>query len=246
MSKEKQLPEDTEVLETEASYEEVDTNDDQDTPEASEGNSSWLTNIVQDHKQNILIGAVVILAGIIYLGFFSGSSPEKEDAAGDAIFMAVRYYENDSLNLALNGDGNNSGLLELASEHSGTSVGNLCNFYIGSIYLRQGNASEAFNYFDAVNKDENFVSATAYSAMASISEDQGDMEQAATYFEKAAATLQNIHTTPFYLQHAARCYQQAENTSAALRLFKQIKDEYPTSSEGQQVEKYIALLEDNN
>lgn len=246
MSKENQLPEDTEVLETEASYEEVESGENNDTTESSTGDASWLNTIVQEHKQNILIAVGVILVAIVYFGFFAGSTPEKEDAAGDAIFMAVRYYENDSLNLALNGDGNNSGLLELASEYSGTSVGNLCNFYIGSIYLRQGNTSEALNYFDAVDKKDNFVSATAYSAMASITEDLGDFEKAAGYYEKAAATLTNIHTTPFYLQHAARCYQLAENTSAALRTFKQIRDEYPNSTEGQQVEKYIALLEDNN
>lgn len=238
MSKEKQLPEDTEVLESEDQFDEVE-----ETTETEEGSEqSGFMNLVQQHRNNILIGAGVALIAILYFAFFSTANPEKEDEAGNAIFMAVRYYEGDSLNLALNGDGTNPGLLDLANEYSGTRAGNLCNFYVGAIYLRQGNAAEALNYFDAVKKEENFIAASSYSAMASITEDQGDMNGAAGLYEKAASIRKNEYTTPFFLQQAARCYLQAEDKDAALRLYKRIREEYPNSQEGQQVNKYIAFL----
>lgn len=240
MSKENQLPEETEVLETEATYEEFEAGTEEQESVSSEGQG--IMAIFEQHKTNILLGVGLVFAAILYFAFFNGSSPEKEDEAGNAIFQAVRYYEGDSLSLALNGDGNNAGLLELAEEHSGTKVGNLCNFYIGAIYLRQGNAAEALNFFDAVKKENNFISASAYSAMASITEDQGDLDAAAGLYEKASEIMKNDQTTPYFLQQAARCYQQAEDISSALRLYKQIREEYPNSQEGQQVDKYISFL----
>ncbi len=240
MSKENQLPEENEILDSE---EQLESEAEASADVVEEGSeNAGIMGIVQQHKNNILIAGGVLLVAILYFAFFSGSSPEKEDAAGNAMFMAVRYYENDSLNLALNGDGNNPGLLDLANEYSGTRAGNLCNFYIGAIYLRQGNAAEALNFFDAVKKEENFIAAAAYSAMASITEDQGDMSGAAALYEKASALRKNEYTTPFFLQQAARCYLQAEDKSAALSVFKRIKEEYPNSQEGQQVNKYIAYL----
>jgi tetratricopeptide (TPR) repeat protein len=173
------------------------------------------------------------------------SSPEvsdAEDEAGNAIFTAVKYFEQDSFNLALNGDGQNSGFLELADEFSGTKAGNLCNYYIAVSYLRQGNANEAYSFFDAFDKGENFLSVSAYSAMASIKEDQSDLEGAAEYYEKAASIKANSSTTPFLWQQAARCYETAENKDAALKLYLRIKNEYPSSTEAQQVDKYIARI----
>lgn len=238
MSKENQLPEETELLESEDQLEEIEETE--ETAEVSE--NAGIMGIVQQHRNNILIAGGLILLAIVYFAFFNSSNPEQEDTAGNGIFMAVRYYEQDSLNLALNGDGNNAGLLDLANEYSGTRAGNLCNFYIGAIYLRQGNAAEALNYFDAVKKEENFISASAYSAMASITEDQGDMSGAASLYEKAAAIRKNEFTTPFFLQQAARCYLQADEKGSALRLYKSIRSDYPNSQEGQQVNKYIAFL----
>jgi hypothetical protein len=55
------------------------------------------------------------------------------------MFQAVRYFESDSLNLALNGDGNNLGFLQIVEDYSGTKAGNLANYYAGVIYLKQGN-----------------------------------------------------------------------------------------------------------
>jgi tetratricopeptide (TPR) repeat protein len=240
MSKENQLPEENEILDSEEVLEEGSEEITEAGEEISE--NTGIMGIVQQHRNNILIAGGVLLVAILYFAFFAGSSPEKEDNAGNAMFMAVRYYENDSLNLALNGDGNNPGLLDLASEYSGTRAGNLCNFYIGAIYLRQGNAAEALNYFDAVKKEENFIAASAYAAMASITEDQGDMSGAGSLYEKAAALRKNEYTTPFFLQQAGRCYLQAEDKSAALRMYKRIREEYPNSQEGQQVNKYIAFL----
>jgi len=242
MSNEKNAPEEIlepeELVETESTEGEVERHH-----KPSRGDNAGLARFIEANKNNLMIAGGIILLGILYLAFFNGASPEAEDEAGNNIFHAVKYFEKDSLNLALNGDGSNPGFLELSGEYSGTKVGNLCNYYMGIIYLRQGNSSEAYNSFDAFDKGDNLLSAIAYSAMASIKEDQADLEGAASYYEKASGIKKNNQTTPFFLQHAARCYQQSDNKDAALRLYRQIRDDYPNSTEASQVDKYIARLE---
>jgi len=231
--------------EIEAKPDENQESEEEEESESSEGfNLSTFDykGFFEQNKTNVLAGAGIILAAIIYFVFFNTASPDAEDEAGNAIFTAVKYFEQDSFNLALNGDGQNSGFLELADEFSGTKAGNLCNYYIAVSYLRQGNANEAYSFFDAFDKGENFLSVSAYSAMASIKEDQSDLEGAAEYYEKAASIKANSSTTPFLWQQAARCYEMAENKDAALKLYLRIKNEYPSSTEAQQVDKYIARI----
>jgi hypothetical protein len=43
------------------------------------------------------------------------------------MFQAVYYFEADSLDKALNGDGNNLGFLEIIDEYSVTDAANLAN-----------------------------------------------------------------------------------------------------------------------
>jgi len=54
---------------------------------------------------------------------------------------------------------------------------------------------------------------------------------------------ENDLTTPLYMMKAARLLESMEKLNDALTLFKQIKEKYPSSSEGQNADRYIARIE---
>ena len=83
--------------------------------------------------------AAAIVGGFLYYNYRSTQSVEAQNA----MFQAVYYFEADSLSKALNGDGQNAGLLEIANEYSGTDAGNLASFYAGAALLKTGNYAEA-------------------------------------------------------------------------------------------------------
>ena len=57
---------------------------------------------------------------------------------------AIRsYYEKDSFNLAINGDGTNPGFLDIIEDYSATPAGNLANYYVGVSYLHLGQYEDA-------------------------------------------------------------------------------------------------------
>ncbi len=83
--------------------------------------------------QKPLIGiaaALVLIIGgwFVYKKMFKEPAEER---AADAIFKAEQYFGMDSLRLALNGDGQNKGFLNVIKSHSGTKSANLANFYAG-------------------------------------------------------------------------------------------------------------------
>src|SRR5829696_8161921 len=83
----------------------------------------------------IALGAVILVVGgfLIYKNFVQGP---KEKKAADAIFRAEQFYAQDSLDKALNGEGQAIGLEKIISQYGGTDAGNRAKFMAGSIYIK--------------------------------------------------------------------------------------------------------------
>ena len=113
-------------------------------PEASAEVVDRVTGFWQQNSKNILIGltAIIVVAGGI-VGYKYLVAEPKEKNANEAIFRAQQYFQQDSLNLALNGDATNPGFLKIMDKYSGTKAGNLAHFYAGAIYLKQGDFANA-------------------------------------------------------------------------------------------------------
>ena len=70
------------------------------------------------------------------------------------MFQAIYYFEADSLDLALNGDGNKLGFKDISEEYAITQAGNLANFYAGAAYLKQGKFKLALIYLNDFSSDD--------------------------------------------------------------------------------------------
>ena len=120
------------------------TEDDLPTAEDRiKGIESWYENNKKIINA-ILLGALVVVVGVYaYNNFLQKPKTVK---ANDAIFMAQQYFEMDSTNLALNGDGNNYGFLKIIDKYGSTDAGNLAKFYAGRILLGNGEFDKAIKY----------------------------------------------------------------------------------------------------
>ncbi|MCK4639195.1 MAG: tetratricopeptide repeat protein, partial [Bacteroidales bacterium] len=76
----------------------------------------------------IIVGIIVVLI-LGYFGYKKFYLAPLEKEAQSQIFMAEMYFEQDSLNRALYGDGNYLGFLDIIDEYSSTKTGNLANYY---------------------------------------------------------------------------------------------------------------------
>ncbi|MEO8474435.1 MAG: tetratricopeptide repeat protein [Chryseolinea sp.] len=191
------------------------------------------------------IGVVILLLVGGYFGFnyYKGI---KNDEAQKEMFQAVFYFEADSLDKALNGDGNNLGLLAIIDEYGITQAGNLANYYVGAAYLKQGKFELARLYLEDFNSSDLLVQARAYSLVGDSYMEEQQFEEAANYYNKAANYEPNKYFSPSYLMKEALAYEKLNKNEKAKEAYDKIITQYFDSGEFQNARKLKARLESNS
>lgn len=194
--------------------------------------------------------AAVILVSVFYYKYVY---KKNETEAYDKVVMAQRYFELDSLDKALNGDGINPGFLKIIDEYGGTKTGNISNFYVGSIYLQKAVKDtlkakdyfqKALDYFGDFSSEDMNMAPTAKGRMGDCYLELGDKEKAIElYLEAARMHEDNNFINPQFLFRAGQVYSLMSKHQEALDLFKEIETNYPNSTEAREIKKYIGFEE---
>ena len=188
----------------------------------------------------IALGVIVILVGLVWLGKLYLN--KRNDEAQSQIYQAEKYLEMDSIKLALNGDGNYLGFLDIAKEYNLTNTGNLARYSAGICYLHLGNYQEAINYLNKYSKKDKVLGALAIGATGDALVELGDIDKGIAKYVEAADFASNSFNTPLYLMKAAELYELKANYTEALKIYERIESTYPESTEGSTIDKYIARV----
>lgn len=198
-----------------------------------------------EKNKKTINGAVTTVLAIIalYFAYVNFYQKPRELEASELMWKAEYYFEVDSLNLAINGDGNYVGFDYIASEYSGTKSGNLANYYIGISNYRLGNYTEAIAYLKDANLKDELVSSVALGTIGDAYVELEQFQTGVEYFTKAVNNSDNEFTAPIYLKKKAVLLENLGEYGKALEAYKSIKTKYPNSAEGQDMDKYIARAE---
>src|SRR5690606_34408100 len=188
----------------------------------------------------LIAALVLVIAGVL---FYQIHKANQNKTAQGEMFQAVYYFEQDSLELALNGDGVNPGFLQIIEEYNGTDASNLSNFYTGSIYLSQGDFQRAIDHLKKFSADDNFVQPTAYSLIGDANMELGNMNDAINYYKRAANYKENKYFTPIYLNKLAIAYEEAGQIQDAIDTYGRIENEYFESYEHTAARKHKCSCE---
>ena len=204
-----------------------------------------LTKTEQFLEQNYrilltVLGVIVALVGIFWLGRMYLSKRNAE--AQSQIYQAERYLEMDSINLALNGDGNYLGFLDIANDYKFTYTGNLARYGAGICYLQLGQYQDAIDILDKYSKKDKVIGSLAIGATGDAYVELGDLEKGITKYIEAADFANNSFNTPIFLMKAGEIHELNGNYPEALKIYERILNEYPESTEGSSIEKYIARV----
>jgi len=186
------------------------------------------------------LGIIVVLVGIFWLGRLYLNNRNEEAQA--QIYQAERYLEMDSINLALNGDGNYLGFLEIEKDYKFTRVANLARYGAGICHLHLGNFEEAIDFLDKYSKKDKVIGSLAIGATGDAYVELGDLKKGLDRYLEAADFAGNSFNTPIFLMKAAELHESEGRFSQALELYERIKTEYPESTEGTTIDKYIARV----
>jgi predicted negative regulator of RcsB-dependent stress response len=214
-----------------------------ESPEMLQDKLNSSVEFVKENKNTVsyvLAAIAIIVGGFFFYRYYQ--STQNADAQ-KAMFQSVYYFEADSLNKALNGDGKNPGLKEIADDYSGTQAGNLAHFYVGATYLKQGKFDEAITYLSGFSSSDLVVQGRAYCLIGDANMEKNNLDEALSYYEKAANYHPNKEFTPRYLIKVALAAELKKDNSKAIAAYDKIINEYPLSQEINDAKKYKALLE---
>jgi tetratricopeptide (TPR) repeat protein len=195
-----------------------------------------------------LLAIVVLVGG--YLAYNSFFKEPNEQKAEEAVFRAEEYFRIDSLDKALNGDGISQGFLRVISRYGGTDAGNRARFYAGSIYLKKGDFKNAIKHLEEFETGVEQLEAKkwglladAHSELGFSSNNNSEKEKAAELYEKAASVFpkDDVQSSE-YLFRAGYLYESMGKNKEAIAAYKQIKEKYPQTQHGFDIDKYLARL----
>lgn len=189
----------------------------------------------------IVIGSIVIIT-VGYLGLNKFYLEPRDKDAQDQMFMAQNYFEKDSFNLALNGDGNNLGFLDIIDGFGSTDAGNLSNYYAGISYLHLGQYEEAIEYLKKFDSDDALLGPISLGAQGDAQLELGKTDAALDLYTKAYKMNDNELTTPIYMLKAGELLESTSKSNEALAIYETIKQKFPESNEGRNIDKYIARV----
>ncbi len=188
-----------------------------------------------------LVLAVVLIGG--FFGYSELYQKPREAKAADAIFMAEKYFANDSSNYVLNGDGTSKGVLYIMKEYSGTKAANLSKYYAGISYFRLNDFNKSIEYLKDFTTNAKQVQAIAYGTMGDAYAELKKNDEAVSYYKKAGEYFpEDESISSEYLFRAASFLELNGKSDEAIELYNTIKNKYPKSEKGFMADKYINRL----
>lgn len=217
----------------------------EDNPQSLKNVEQTLSKTEQFLEQNYMalligLGVIVLLVGLFWLGRVYLT--KKNDEAQSQMYQAEKYLEMDSLKLALNGDGNYLGFIDIANDYKLTNSGNLAKYSAGICYLHLGQYEEAIEYLESYKKKDKLIGSLALGATGDAYIELGDFEKGISKYMEAADFADNSFNTPLFLMKTGEIHELNGNYKEALKVYERIKAEYPESTEGNTIEKYIARV----
>lgn len=191
----------------------------------------------------VVVGIIVVI--LLFFGYKKYISGPKEKTAQSLMFTAQSYFEADSLDLALTGDGESYGFLDIIDDYGSTSAGNLSKYYAGICYLNKGEYEEAISNLKKFSGDDVIVPGMALGAIGDAYVQLGELNKAAKFYMEAANNNDNDFVSPAFLIKAGWTYELLGNWDKAQSTYERVKKDYPKSREARDIDKYLARTKAN-
>lgn len=199
--------------------------------------------IEQNQKTLIYVVSGIVLVVLIFIGskrFYFG--PREENASKE-MFMAEKFFDKDSFDLALNGYGTYPGFLQIIDDYGMTKSSNLAKYYAGVCYLNMGQFDDAITYLNKFKTNDILIGASKYSSLGDAFSGNSKFEEAAAAYLKGADKYENNFSSPILLKKAGLVYEELKQYKKAYDVYTRLKQTYPDSQEGREMDKFIARVE---
>ncbi len=195
----------------------------------------------------LIVVAVLVLAIGGWFAYKHLYLANRNEKAAAMMYVAQQNFAQKMWDVALEGDGNNSGFLDMIEHYGGTPEGNLAKHYAGICYLQRGEMDMALDYLKRYKSTKGVpnavINAQNYGLQGDVWVQKGDYAEAVEMFGKAVEAGKDPYTTPIYLKKMGLALAAAGRPAEAVDAYQRILDDYPASMEARDAEKYIGSAE---
>lgn len=195
---------------------------------------------IDDNKKSlgVILGLILVLVAVFF-GYKKFISEPKDQEAQAVLFYAERYFDMDSTDKAMNGDGEHPGLIEIVEDYGSTPTGNTAKYMLGICYFQKGQYEESIEMLEDFDSKSMMLAPIANAIIGDAHMELGEKEDAIEYYLKAANMNRNDFSTPINLMKAGMAYIDLGKFKEAVGVFEQIRTEFPDSREGREIEKHL-------
>ncbi len=196
-----------------------------------------------NENKNVIWGslAAIVVIGLIVLAYHKFYVQPKKVEAQEQMYPAENAFREGSYETALKGDGKNLGFEEIAKEY-GTKAGKDVYMYAGICELNLGNFESAISYLKKYNGKDEILAAKALACEGDAYVGLEKYREALDCYDKAASKIDDIFAAAYLLKAGIVC-EELGDSRKALTYYKKIKETYPQSMEGAEIDKYISRIE---
>ncbi len=195
---------------------------------------------LEKNRKGFLFGVVILVVVVVgYIAYSNLYAKPKEAEAQKQVYFAELQFGKDSFNVALNGDGNNLGFLQIMEDFSGTKIANLSRFYAGVCYRELGDFDKAIALLDSYSLEDDMIAPVALGTLGDCYVEKGDVEKGLSFYSKAIAYRSNTLAVPIFLLRRGLLYEANAKKTEALADYQMIKDLYPKSPQALEIDKFI-------
>lgn len=214
-------------------------------------NENFVTKVLSffNKYQNIIYGVIIgILVIVLAIMAFNRFYVQKKNAEAAAqIVQPIQWLtkgDTASLKMALEGDGENDGFLDIASHYKITRTANTANYYAGLTYLKLGQKEEALDYLTKFKKKEDVLWYACQATIGDLYDEQGDESKAISYYEKAVKGKDPFFT-PIALFKLGQMYERQGDWKKALAAYETIEKDFYTEYNKMSVAQYAERAKSN-
>lgn len=190
----------------------------------------------------------LLAIGLLIYGYRALIMQPRAEKAAEMIAQAQERFEaeNPDYTLALEGDANGAGFLEVIEQYGSTPSGNLAKHYAGICYLQTGDLEQAAAYLAKYSTVKGLpgalINAQNYGLQGDVAVEQGDYARALKFYEKAVKAADNNLTAPMYLRKAGLAARANGDAKQAVVYFERILNDYPASVDAREAEKLLGTV----
>ena len=194
-----------------------------------------------EKNQKVLLGVLAAILLIVggywaYMRFYK--KPLDQEALSQ-MFVAEQYFEIDSFKLAVNGDGNYPGFIEIADDYKNTKAGNLAEFYAGISYMHLHQFDDAIEYLSGFKTSDVIFASQKNGLLGDAYVEKKEYDKAISYYTKATNKNIDDFTTPIYLKKLGLVYEEQGDYENALKVYENIAENFSQTEDAASIDKYI-------